>query len=107
MLWNLLSLLVGVLVTMVVTRVSTTALKDTIGKLPDEFLERLKDDDRRKLTFEELEELVMERAYPTPYGLIPHECPRCGHDDFEMSGGETEYGDWASAQCKNCGWVAY
>lgn len=82
-----------------------------VEKLPDEFLDVSKDEERRKLTFEELEELVLEHAEdatPTRWGLLPHECPECGSEEFDTGygrGSEGEIEPWA--RCSECGWYPF
>jgi hypothetical protein len=79
-------------------------LQAIVGKLPDSFATKLADEQRRKLSLRELEELIEEaEAYPTEFGLFPTKCPICG-GEVEIRGSDrTAYSEpEAWPYCPTC-----
>jgi hypothetical protein len=80
------------------------ALQGTLDKLPTQVAQHLIAEQRRKLTLEELEELITEAdGYPTPYGLWPNKCPKCG-GKLEIRGYSEDGDSDAWPACLACGW---
>ena len=75
-------------------RRGTLDLQRIVDKLPSSVATKLAEEQRRKLTLDELEELIQEAdAYPTDYGLFPNTCPTCGGKVEIRGEGPTEHSD--------------
>ena len=81
-------------------------MRAILERLPENVVGKLAAETRRHLTLEELEELIAEAdAYPTPYGLFPNKCPKCGAPTETRGSGPTEYSEAeAWPVCTSCGW---
>lgn len=108
MIGTIISIVVSVLATWVVAhfyyRRGTKDLRHIVDKLPESVATKLAEEQRRKLTLSELEELIQEAdAYPTPFGLFPNKCPHCG-GRVEIRGSDaTEYSEAESwPYCPTC-----
>ena len=116
----LLGLILGGLVTWGVTHAyykkSSEDQKTLYNKLSDDVRDAILDDNRKKLSVLELNELLMEKTIDYEVGeAIPYmACPRCGSEDLQRTSDvEVDYGPEGaeSAQhydivrCKKCGWT--
>ena len=106
--WTILSVVVSVLATLIVAHIyyrrATKDLRHIVDRLPESVATKLAEEQRRKLTLNELEELIQEAgAYPTEYGLFPTKCPHCGGEVEIRGEGPTEHSDAeAWPYCPNC-----
>lgn len=85
-------------------------LRQEHDRVLDRISQLLRIEDARDLSLEDLEEVVLERGYPTEFGIVPAECPECGADTDTKGGVQTgPTGDrypWMTVFCldPDCEW---
>lgn len=85
-------------------RKGTGEMERVFAKLPDALVVKLAQQPERKMTLDELEEMIHEAdAFPTEFGLFPNKCPKCS-GDLKYHGCGSEYDPQILGECPDCGW---
>ena len=107
---TILGTIVGALVSWLLSSIyyrrGAADLRSIVDQLPTVVVAKLSREAKRKLSIDELEELIHEAgAFAADGGLFPNSCPKCGSTlEYRESMGNEMVDPEMYAECLACGW---